>query len=379
MTTVKLKKLISLLSRKNKERPSIPEENNAQRVEEIFKELSQITKKRKRLERYVSGMKQRKKDLEKYESLTEEDHGKVAGFLGQYKDVIEQRKLLEGRLIKNNPALRIIQAREEEVPELVKEIRQTEEQQRYAYSDMLYLEQERDYLYDYRESLITAYRALKIIAISLIMVLGITSIILLTMVQTLRERIFLPSSIVSVITLIFGFGILFTKRRIEYELDLNERMQQKASRLLNTVKIRYFHHTNYLNYQYANLSITNADQLQGQYARYLKNKSNQSYYDNMNNQLIEIENKVFDILYEKGIERDGFDNIDEWAETQNIAVLMKNIKQEYESTNRQIKALDSYEDELYKEVLIITETNPQIAPKVEALMAGYLKSNGGKR
>lgn len=370
-------KLFSLFRNKNKYRPSVTEKNDNQRIEEIFKELTSISAKQRRLQRYLSGLDQRKKDLEKYESLTDEDHGKVAGFLDQYKSVIEQRKLLEGRLIRNNPSLKVIQAREKEIPDLIKEIRQVETSQRYAYTDMLYLEQEKDELYDYRENLITSYRALKIITISLIIVLGIISMVLLTMVQALRENIFIPTSVVAIMTMLFSFGILFIKRRIEYELDLNEAMQLKAGRLMNKTKIRYFHDSNYLNFQYSQLATKNADHLQTQYDRYQKNKNNEAYYNNMNKQLIEIENKVFDVLYEKGIERDAFDNIDEWAEVQNIAILMRNISEEYHNTSKQIKALKAYEEELTKEAFIITETNPDIAPKVERLMAGYMNSNGG--
>ncbi len=375
---MKGRKLFSLFGKKTKNKSSVTDADQEGRIEEIFKELATIKTKRKRLERYVKGMAQRKKDLEKYDSLTEDDHGKVAGFLDQYKGVIEQRKVLEGRLIKNNPSLRIIQAREKEIPDMVGEIRDVERNQRYAYNDMLYLQEEKDSLYEDRESLITSYRALKIIAISLIIVLGIISVVLLTMVQTLRENIFIPSSVISLMTLIFGFAILVIKRRIEYELELNEAMQLRAGRLMNRTKIRYYHHTNYLNFQYEKLKIKNADQLQSQYDRYLKNKNNEVYYNNLNKQLIEIENKVFDVLYEKGIERDAFDNIDEWAQVQNIAILIKNINEEYETTSKQIKALDAYEDELTKEAFIMTETNPEIAPKVERLMAGYMNSNGGK-
>ncbi len=284
---------------------------------------------------------------------------------------------MEGRLIRNNPSLRIIQSRESEIPDLIKEIRQTENNQRYAKNDILYLQEEKEDLYEYRENLIAGYGALKMIAIGLVIILGIICIILLTMVQTLRENIFVPSSIISIITLFFGFGILITKRRIEYELELNELMQQKASRLLNKIKIRYFHYTNYLNYQYEKLSITNADQLQSQYDRYQKNKGNEVYYNNMNKQLVEIENKVFDILYEKDIERDAFDNIDEWAEVQNISILMKNISQEYENTTKQIKALNAYEEELCKEAFLMTEINPELTPKVENLMDSYVNLNGG--
>ena len=375
---MKLGNLFSLFSKKINPRPSIKQKDETERIEEIFGELKDAKAKRIRLERYAAGMKQRKDELQKYEALTEEDHGKVAGFLDQYRNVVEDRKLLEGRLIKNNPALRIIQSREEEIPGMIEEIRETENKQRYTYSDILYLEEEKNYLYEYRENLITGYKALKIVTISLIIILGIICVALLTMVQALRENIFIPSSIISVVTLILGFGILISKRQIEHELSLNELMQQRAIRLLNKTKIRYFHHTNYLHYQYENFSIKNADHLNTQYRRYLKNKNNATYYNNMNKQLIEIEDKVFDLLYEKGIERDAFDNIDEWAEVQNIAILLKNIKQEYESTSKQIEALSSYEEELCKEAFWMTEMSPEIAPRVEALMEGYMELNGGK-
>lgn len=376
---MKLKNIFSFLRQKVKPRPSIEEKTALERIEEIFIDLKDITAKRKRLKRYAQGMKQRQEDLQKYQALTKEDHEKVAGFLDQYKNVLEDRKRLEGRLIRNNPALRIIQDKEAEIPELIKEIKETETSQRFAHHDILYLEEEKDHLYDYRESLITGYKALKITAISLIIILGIISVILLVMMQTLRQDIFIVSSLVSAIALIFSFGILFLKRGIEYELELNENMQKKASRLLNTTKIRYFHHTNYLNFQYSALSTKSSDHLAKQYQRYLKNKNNESYYRKMNNQLIEIEDKVFDILYDKGIEREGFDNIDEWAQVQNIAILMRKVNEEFESTQTQIKALDSYEEELCKEAFMLTKSNPELTPRVETLMESYANLNGGKK
>lgn len=375
---MKIKKLFSLFNKKTEPRPSIEEINDSNRIEEIFIELKDTTVKRKRLTRYAEGLTQRKKDLQKYESLTKEDHEKVAGFLDQYKSVMEQRKRLEGRLIRNNPALRIIQTREDEIPDLIKEIRQTENKQRQTYSDILYLQEEKESLFEYRESLISGYNALKIIAYSLIIILGITSIMLLTMMQTLRQDIMIPTSVITSVALIFTFGILFLKRRIEYELELNENMQIKASKLLNSTKIKHFHNTNYLNFQYSNLSTKNADHLQTQYNRYLKNKNNEDYYRNLNNTLIEIEDKVFDVLYDKGIVRESTDNIDEWVEMQNIAILMKNIDKEYQDTTKQIKALTSYEEELCKEAFMITETNKEIAPRVEILMESYTNLNGGR-
>ena len=365
---MKLRELFSLFSKKMIRRPAVKETSGAQRIDEIFQEIDDIHRKRKRLEKYTKRIEVQKQDLEQYAALTEEDHIKVTKLLGQYKNVVEQRRLMEGRLIRNNPSLRIIQDHEREIPEMIQEIRKTENNQRYAHSDILYLEEEKNTLYEYRENLITGYRILKYTTIGLVIALGIVCMMLLTLVQALRQNIFIPSSIISIVTLFFAFGILMFKRRIEYELGKNEIMQKKAAKLLNRVKVRYFHHTNYLNFQYRKLGIINADQLQGQYNRYLKNKHNENHYKNMNNQLDEIENKVFDILYDTGIERDVFAHIDEWAEVQNIEKLSTNLKSEDENTRKQLEALNTYEQELSKEAFIITESAPELAAKVESLM-----------
>lgn len=350
----------------------ISEKDEVERIQEIFEELRDIQTKRQRLEQFIKRINKRQQDLEQYESLSKEEHIKVAKLLDQYKSIMEQRKLMEGRLIRNNPSLRIIQTYERELPEILKEMHQTENNQRYAQSDILYLNEEKDYLYDYRESLVTGYRALKIGSVILTIILGITCLALFTMVQSLQKDIFIPASIISVVALFIGFGILIIKRRIEYELDKNELMQKKVVRLLNKVKIKYFHATNYLNYQYNKLGVNNADQLQGHYNRYLKNKNNEDHYRGMNNQLMEIEKRVFDLLYDKGIERDVFDNIDDWAEIQNSTVLLKNLKQEYENTIKQLKGLASYEEELCQEAFIIANANPDLTSMVKALMDGYM-------
>jgi len=363
-----LQNFFSLFNKKIKLRPAIKETSENQRIEEIFQELNDIKRKNQRLSKYLERIQRQKKDLEKYKSLTTEDHEKVTKLLGQYKNIVEQRRLMEGRLIRNNPALRIIQTHEKEVPELIQEIRRTENNQHLAKRDIVYLEDEKNYLYNYRESLITGYKALKFITIGLVAILGVAGTIILTMIQTLRENTFVISSIISIIALLIVFAILIFKRRIEYELGKNETMQQKTIRFLNRVKMRYFHHANYLNFQYDKLGITNADQLQGQYNRYLKNKNNEVYYKNMNNQLDEIENSVFDILYDTGMERDVFDNLDQWVEMQNVDKLLEELKTEYNHTHKQLTALSAYEQDLSKEAYIIAETSPELATAVESLI-----------
>lgn len=369
---MRLRNFFSMLFKKANSNYVISEKDEVERIQEIFEELRDIQTKRQRLEQFIKRINKRQQDLEQYESLSKEEHIKVAKLLDQYKSIMEQRKLMEGRLIRNNPSLRIIQTYERELPEILKEMHQTENNQRYAQSDILYLNEEKDYLYDYRESLVTGYRALKIGSVILTIILGITCLALFTMVQSLQKDIFIPASIISVVALFIGFGILIIKRRIEYELDKNELMQKKVVRLLNKVKIKYFHATNYLNYQYNKLGVNNADQLQGHYNRYLKNKNNEDHYRGMNNQLMEIEKRVFDLLYDKGIERDVFDNIDDWAEIQNSTVLLKNLKQEYENTIKQLKGLGSYEEELCQEAFIIANANPDLTSMVKALMDGYM-------
>ncbi len=364
--SVKLRKLFSLFT--NKKRPVFQEKSNSQRIEEIFQELKDISKKRQRFTRYLKQTQEQKEDLSQYQLLTEEDRKRVSMLLGQYKNVIEKRRFMEGRLIKNNPALRIIETYQREIPDLINEIQTTESNQRYAQQDILYLENERDYLYDYRETLIAGYRALKFVAIGLVIILGIISLGLLTMVQALRQNIFILSSIVTIVALFFGFAILIFKDRIEYELEKNEAMQKKAMKLLNRAKIRYFHHTNYLNFQYRKLGIENVNQLQGHYKRYLKNKNNEIQYQGLNKKLREIEDQVFDILYGIGIEQDLFDRLGKWADIQNVEQVLRNLDKEDENTNKQLKALDAYEQELTQEAFILTEISPELSGKVGAFI-----------
>lgn len=348
------------------------EKNDAERIQEIFEELEDIQHKLKRLENHKTHLENRRQDLEKYESLSEEEHVKIVKLLDQYKSIMEQIKLMEGRLIRNNPSLRIIQTYEKEMPEIIKEMRQTETKQRHAQSDILYLDEEKNHLYTYREELITGYRVLKIGAIILTIILGIVCVVIFTMAQSLEKDIFIPTSIVSIATLFFVFGILAFKRRIEHELEKNEYMQQRAVKLLNKAKIQYFHFTNYLEYEYNKLGVISSEQLQGHYNRYMKNKSNDIHYRGLNNQLIEIEQRVFDILYEKGIQRDIFVNIDEWAEIQKSSVMLKNAESENKNIDRQLEALHTYEQELYQEAFAISNSNPELVQLVEVLLGKYL-------
>ena len=87
----------------------------------------------------------------------------------------------------------------------------------------------------------------------------------------------------------------------EKEIKNNGILQQKAVKYLNKAKIRYFHQTQYLEFQYHKFGVDSVAKLEMYYNRYLKNKNNERLYLQMNDSLNEIEEDILKILHNKDI------------------------------------------------------------------------------
>ncbi|MGL4362248.1 MAG: hypothetical protein ACRCSG_03085 [Cellulosilyticaceae bacterium] len=322
---------------------------------QLFDELEETAIKKMKLLRYEEKLKLRSEELEIFEKLDESEVNQLVMWVGQYNSILEQKQLLKGRLIKNNRSLLKLSQYESELPELMKEVKHTEIKAQENERDMIYLEDEKQELIEERELLLTGYQFLKGFIMTLVTTLGVLLIIGFAMVQIMREWIWMYFSVTSIVLVLFFCGVMYSKERIEKSLRKNEILQKKVVKYLNSAKIRYFHNKRYLEFQFDKLGVDSSSKLEMYYNRYIKNKNNEKQYNQFNHKLMRIEEDINLLFNKHKMHFVEMDQIEEWVKMPKRENAHKNISEEQDKLKSQIKALETYEEELWKEIYILKE------------------------
>ena len=322
----------------------------------LIEELEQTKSKKKHLESHVKSLSLKEEELKIYEKLGEEERNQLVLYVGQYRSIEEKKQLLKGRLIKNNQSLRRLEAYEDELPQIIQEVNITERKVKENERDIYYLEEEKEELKEEREALLKGYTFLKGASVAFLLIMIALMFAGFAMLQILREKIWIYLASVSTLLVFMLFGILYAKERLERGLKINEKLQHKAVKYLNKAKIRYFNNYSYLQYHFERLGVDSAAKLEMYYNRYLKSKNNETDYKKYNNSLMQIELSIREIFEETGIAYEyDFEHLEEWILAPKKAKAYEQVGEEKKKLLTQIKALETYEAEIWKELFALKE------------------------
>lgn len=344
----------------------------AQSIYQMFEDLEELYYKKQRMNRFYKELEAREHELCQYESLDEEDIKKLVNLVDDYKNIEEKRQLLRGRLIKNNRALLLISEYEGDLPELIREMLNAEKKKKESERDIFYIEEERDDLVEERNALIKGYKFLKVFSVVFIIGIALAALIMFGMLQIIREAVWIYLSIFACALVLFLVGIIYAKERLEKLLRDNEILQQKAAKYLNKAKIRYFHHTNYLNFNYQKLGVDSVAKLEMYYNRFIKNRDNEKDYERLTRNILIIQEKIDELFEDKDIRIEHLEDLQDWLVASKKANSRQNITDEKASIKEQLAAFETYETELWKEIFVLKEDGAYqaiILQKMEEYMA----------
>ena len=367
----KIKKIWTTLFAKNKFRKGTELDEHS--MEGLFEELYELQMKMSRTQHYLEELEGKETLASQYEVLDKEDIHKLDILAGRAKTIEEKKMNLRGRLISNNSALARVGQYEEEIPDLIKEMQIAEKRRRETENHIFYLEEEKEELYEERESLLLGYRFLKGFSGVMIAAIVICLFVSFAVLQTLREQIWVVLTTIGFVVVALFIGVVILKENIDKELSRNVVLQQKAVKYLNKAKIRLFNQVQYLEFQYHKLGVDSVAKLELYYNRYLKNKNNERIYLQMNETLNEIEEDMLAILSGKGIKIDYINNLSDWVLTPKKLNEMKQVKEEREKAIEQIHGLRAYEEELWKEIYALGQEE-HLKEKVAVAIEAYNES-----
>lgn len=340
-------------------------------LDSLFDELEDLFIKKEKVNKYYLELVSKYNELQRYSSLTNEDIEKLDKLVASYKDIDEKKQSLRGRLIKNNKGLVLIAKYEEEIPKLIEEMIVEEAKVKDTKTDLYYLKEEKEQLIEEREVLLQGYSFLKWFSFILTGILALSLLVAFSLMQVLREGIWVFLSIFGILLVIILIGILVTKEKLEKRLKDNEILQQKAVKYINKVKIKLFNQVRYLNFHYDKVGVDSSAKLEMYFNRYLKNKDNEKKYAHLNHKLMDIEDSIMALFQNRGIHMDHVENLTDWIMAGKKASDIDAVELETDKTKEQLDALSEYEQELWKQVYVMKE-DKSLAVLVEEKINHYM-------
>ena len=339
-------------------------------IEVLFEQLEETTIQKIRVKSYYKQLQKRKEKLKTYENLSEEEINKLVLLMNRYKAIEEQKQHLRGRLIHTNRALLRLEAYEEKLPEMIKELGSVEKKVKAYERDLFYLAEEKEELEEEREVLLKGYTFLKYFSVGFMMFVFISIFWSYTFMQFMDDQVWIYLSIFATGFILLATGMLYAKFRIEKGLNVNEILQKKAVKYMNKTKIYYFHSKRYIEFNFDKLGVDSTAKLELYYNRYVKNKKNQEEYNRLNTQAMRIEGDVQHLMREKEIQVDDMENLKEWLMSPQKVQVLQNLMLEEEKMTQQLEGFETYEKELWQEIHTV-RLDPEHTEVIEQKIAEY--------
>ncbi len=344
-----------LLKFRKKDTKVIEEKYDIDDIDSLFEALRTTASKLKRQQEHLDYVEKLKVPLDDFLSLEEDVQTKLKNYALKYRDSVDERRKLQPRLIRNNPALHKLVAYENQLPHLIRDIKSASKLIKTYTHNIDYLKEEKENLIEEREVLLTGYDFLKKFSIVFLICLAISFVLIVTLMQVLRENIWFYIAGLCITFSIFIPLLVFTKEKLEKEIRKNGILQQKAAKYIKKYQIHYFQQKNYVDYEFKKLGVDSIEKLETYYERYISNKDHEVNYNKHKQNMIITEKQISEILGDNKFDIKSIEVIQEWLINPHKLEEAKALVGELASMKKQLNVLQEYEQELFKQVLTYAE------------------------
>ena len=171
---------------------------------------------------------------------------------------------------------------DEDLPRVLKIIEENELEFQKVQKDLSYLEGERSSLeYEFKRSRIgLLLTGIVLYAAVAAAILGTIFLFLLSK----RQNIFVPAVVLILSIGFFGIWAAVFRRYFRSALEKNGKMQQRAVKLMNKVKLKYVRYRRLLDYEYKKFEINSSEGLRLRYEIFTKEKHQRQRYEDLEKQ-----------------------------------------------------------------------------------------------
>ncbi|OON95581.1 MAG: hypothetical protein ATN36_07825 [Epulopiscium sp. Nele67-Bin005] len=344
-----------LKNRRKKSGITVEDQIEANDIDGLFDVLRANYLRLSKLKRRLKSLEQTKACFESYESLSKDEKDKLHNLALSYKDSVDDRRKLQARLIRNNPALNRLVKYEKELPSLIEELKSVSNQVKITTSNIKYLKEEQEELREDRIVLINGYRYLKIFGVVCLSLIAIAMFLIFAMMQVLRQDIWLYITGICTIFLFFVAGLVFAKDKLEKEIRKNELLQQKVAKYINKYHVYYYNAKAYQDYEFQKLGVDSMAQLELYYNRYMQNKDHEHTYNQLRVRMLTIEQKMKETLTGNMLDPTSTEMLEEWILSPGKQEQARALINEYEQLAEQVNSLEEYEQDIYRQIFIYGE------------------------
>ena len=314
------------------------------------------------------------KDLKCYDNLSDEDTKHLKSLINKFVQLNNERKGIRYQLGDFNSSINKLENLEEDAHDALYQIEDAENSKRLLSRDIELIKDEKERTTLNRERLQFAYNVLYKFSFAISIVLGLSIIVLTLISLSLNESVFLSLSILCV-TLVFTIVLIYAfRKKIVFELKLNEKKYAKLVSLLNKKTVVYSYYVNFLNYTYNKYNVKNSRALKSNLEDFNNYKHIISRYDNIGKLVYEVQSQLEDFLLSKKIHISN-GSLESFAKSINIdnqIAYFKEIDNKKQKIEARIKEIEDEHQQLFEKLVKLNIEDTSKEKVIEKIIKAYL-------
>jgi ABC-type multidrug transport system fused ATPase/permease subunit len=296
--------------------------------------------------------------IQQIEKMNSKSLNEFENLAYSYIGTIEDKQQYRNRLSVTSDELEYLGEYEEDISQVIQDIRVVEEKQRNVKSDINYIEGEKGELLYRQERLIKTQSVIKVLMIILLSIFAISTLALTIIYTNNDVDIFIPSIIMIVIIGFFGLWIYIFRRYVVHEIKKNILLRQRAVELLNKIKLKYVHNEQFLTYEYKKYKVKSSEILEYKWDQYKQNINDRHSIHKISTNILAIENDIERLMKNNNILLPSmfFENIAKYVDKRSRDIYRKEVDENRITIKNQI---DEYENEitLIRKILLDIKEN----------------------
>jgi len=317
----------------------------------------------------------RLKEVDCYNKLSEEEASELKSLIEQFVSLTKERNILRYQIVDFDKGVTRLENSENDAQSAVEKMRDAEYNQRIFKQDIGYLQMERDDLKEEQAKLVFGLNFIYKFSIAMLLLFGVGIIVLAMTNIFTKTTIFFSLSVIAILVICVIFLVYFFRRKLNFELKINIKKQEKLVEILSKKNVLYSYYTNFLKYEYNRYHVRNSEMLASHIKEYDNYKHITSRYDSIRNIMYQTQDVLEKFLRDKKINMDEV-SIEKFANTICIddkIEYCKEINASKAETERKLKAVDEKHEAIWKQVEDIGKRDWSGKEIIENLINAYLR------
>jgi len=326
------------------------------------------------LTRKLKEYEARLKEVEAYNKLSEEDAKELKSLIEKFVSLTKERNALRYQLVDFDKGVNKLEDIESEALQAVDRMRDAEYNQRIFKQDIGYLQIEKDDLKEEQEKLVFGLDFIYRFSVVMLLMFGVGTVVLAMSNIFRNQTIFFSLSIMTLLVICIIAIVYFFRRKLNYELKINIKKQEKLVDILSKKNVMYSYYTNFLKYEYKKFQVRNSDMLVTHLKEYDNYKYITSRYDSIRNIMYQTQELLEKFLKDKNIDMDNV-SIEKFASTISIDDKIEycnGINASKADAQEKIKNIDQNQEYIWNQIVDIGKKDWSGKEIIKNLTDAYL-------